>query len=1135
MQIYALCKGHPMPGPVERSKKTSSGTKTSFLAKTIRVMRLTAYLLLVCCLHVSAKVASQTITLNADNIPLNQVFSEIRKQTGYLVFYDLELITAAKPVSVMVKDIPLEAFLTGVLKDRSLVYTIRDKNIIIREKDLLPAAPVDQGETMGVVMASDGTPLPGANVRIKGTANYVGTDVNGKFTIKAKPGEILLVTFIGYVSREIIVPPAGNNIRILMEASVSALDEKIVQAYGITSKRLSTSNIDKVTGKVLNQAPTSNALAALQGRVAGVVITQASGVPGSGFKVEIRGRTQVDKYNSASNEPLFILDGIPLAANNANINLLQSAISAYSSTGLSPINSINMADIESIEILKDADATAIYGSRGANGVVLITTRRGKAGATRFGINYNTGGSRANIPHLLSTKDYVAMRNEAFANDGKAKTISNAYDLLVWDTTRDNHLAKQLIGGTATTSNAQASVSGGSELVQYMASGGYYRETDVYPGKFPNTRGSGQLNINTRSGDRKFNAAFRANYSSAKNTTSSRDLAGSITMAPNYQLYDSAGGLMWNEKGYRMDNPLAYLLSKYTATTESLMTDALLSYMILPGLTIRSSIGYNTVAVNELSLTPKTAQNPLTTDLVGMAAFGNNNFKSWIVEPQAEYATSFGKNRIDILAGATYQSQRNNGYSFTVKGYTSDEFLGSMVGIPANAFISPASISNEYKYQAFFGRVNYNYDDKYILNLSGRRDGSSRFGPNYRFSNFGAVGGAWLLSSEEFMKAIPVVSFAKLRASYGITGNDKIGDYKYLDAYSSYLFYPTYANQTAFTPSALFKPDLHWEKNLKLEVALETGFLKDRILFSTAWYRNRSSDPLVQYPLPNTTGFSTITANLAGVLVQNSGFEFTFTSYNIRKKNFEWNTTFNLTVPKNKLVRFDGLDQTSYASSYIVGRSLNLVYIARYTGVDPNTGLYTVEDLNKNGTFQVSASTAGGDLQPLFDTDPKYYGGLTNTFRYKRITLDFLLQFTRQTGGNWMSYMTSGFNMVPAGGIQNLPYIALDTWKKPGDNAAFQKLITANTGASNALSGWPAAYYSDLRYSDASYLRLKNISLSYELPANWLSKVRINNLRVYGLAQNLLTWTPMKVVDPETIFLNRLPPLRTVTFGLQVGF
>jgi TonB-linked SusC/RagA family outer membrane protein len=589
------------------------------------------------------------------------------------------------------------------------------------------------------------------------------------------------------------------------------------------------------------------------------------------------------------------------------------------------------------------------------------------------------------------------------------------------------------------------------------------------------------------------------------------------------------------RGLKMDNPLAYLLSKYTATTENLMTDALLSYMILPGLTLRTSIGYNTMTVNELALTPKTAQNPLTPDLVGRAAFGNNNFKSWIVEPQAEYATSFGKSRLDILGGATYQSQRNNGYSFTVNGYTSDEFLGSMVGIPANAFINPASVFNEYKYQAFFGRVNYNYDDKYVLNLSGRRDGSSRFGPNYRFSNFGAVGGAWLFSSEDFMKAIPVVSFAKLRASYGITGNDKIGDYKYLDAYSSYLLYPTYANLTAFTPSALFKPDLHWEKNLKLEVALETGFLKDRILFSASWYRNRSSDPLVQYPLPNTTGFSTITANLAGVLVQNSGFEFTFTSYNVRKKDVEWNTNFNLTIPKNKLLRFDGLSQTSYASSYIVGRSLNLVYIAKYAGVDPQTGLYTVEDLNKNGSFQVSASSAGGDLQPLFDTDPKFYGGMTNTFRYKRITLDFLLQFTKQQGSNWMTYMMSGFNTLPAGAMQNLPYIAMNTWKKPGDDVAFQKLVTANTGTTNSLSGWQSAYYSDLRYGDASFIRLKNISLSYELPAAWLKKVRISNLRVYGLAQNLFTWTPMKVVDPETVYLNKLPPLRTITAGIQLGF
>ncbi|WP_177192208.1 SusC/RagA family TonB-linked outer membrane protein [Chitinophaga arvensicola] len=1102
-------------------------------------MRITAYLLLACCLQVSARVSSQTITLTGHHLPLNRVFEEIRKQTGNLVFYDMEAVNAASTVSVTVKDISLDAFLQGILKDKGLTYTIRGNNIIILQQETVPvknntttaAAPA---EASGIVVIADGSPLPGANIRLKGTDIYAAADGNGRFTIKANPGDILLVTFIGFKPQEVKVT---GFMRIVMETSVSPLDEKIVQAYGITSRRRNTGNIYRVEGKEVNKAPVSNVLAALQGLVPGMIITQSSGVPGAAFKVEIRGRTQVDPYNSANNEPLFILDGVPLAAGNANINLLGSAISANSTSGLSPINGINMADIESIEVLKDADATAIYGSRGANGVILITTRRAKAGNTRFNLSYMTGGSRVSrLPDLLNTKDYVAMRNEAFANDNKVKTNANAYDLLLWDTTFYPNLPKQLIGGTASTSNAQASISGGSELVQYMLNGGYYRETDVYPGKFPNSRASGQFTLTTRSPDSKFNATFKGGYTSNKNTSTGSDLSMSLTLPPNYRLYDSVGGLNWNEKGIRSDNPLAYTLTKYTANTDNLTANTMLAYMILPGLNIRANIGYNSIAVNELRITPKTAINPLTpaADILGAAQFGNNRFKSWIVEPQLDYVKSYGHHYINLLAGATYQNQENNGYSFTAKGYTSDEFLGSFTGLPANAFINPNSVNSQYKYQAFFGRANYNFDDKYILNISGRRDGSSRFGPNYRFSNFGAIGGAWLFTSESFMQNFKAMSFGKLRASYGITGNDKIGDYKYLDAYTSYLLYPTYNNETAFTPSALFRPDLHWEKNLKLEIALETGFFKDNFLLGVAWYRNRSSDPLVNYNLPNTTGFDGITANLNGVLVENRGIEITFTGRNIRRKDFDWTTNFNLTLPRNRLLRFDGLDQSSYASRFVLGRSLNLVYIAKYAGVDPNTGLYTVEDYNKNGTFQASASSQGGDLQPVFDTDPKYYGGMTNSFRYKRLQLSFLMQFTKRMGPKWPAYLLSGFTMMPPGSMINLPYEALDTWKKPGDNAPFQKLTTI-VQPSNSLSGIYAAYFSDFTYGDASFLRLKNVSVSYTLPENWLKRIHFNNVRVYALAENLLTFSPMKVTDPETIYINRLPPLRTITAGLEIGF
>lgn len=1099
-------------------------------------MRLTAFFLIVFCLQVSAnKGTAQTITLSGQDLPLVQVFSEIKRQTGYLVFYDMEAVKAVAPISVSAKNLPLKLFLIEALKNSKLAWSIKNGNVIISQldqpaiKEVATPAPV---EVTGIVMGTDGIYLPGAFIKVKGTNNGTASDGSGKFTITANVGETLVITFIGFQSKEVIVP-TSRTLRIVLEKYVSKLDEAVVQAYGTTSKRLNTGNIDKVSGKDLNEAPVSDPLAALAGRVPGLVITQNTGVAGSAFKVQIRGRTQIDQNNGASDEPLFIIDGVPMATGNNKISLLSSAINGSSATvGLSPFYSINMADIESIEVLKDADATAIYGSRGANGVIMITTRRAKAGATRFNLRAETGGSRVKLPDLLSTKDYVAMRKEAFRNDNKAMTTANAYDLLLWDTTRDNNLAKQLIGGTATMTNIQGTLSGGNNLVQFLVGGGYFRETDVYPGTFPNSRASANFNITSRSADQKFTAVVSGNFTSALNTSTSTDLASKLVLPPNFQIYDSLGGLMWNEKGVNSDNPLAYMLSKYTAKTDNLNANVNLSYNILKGLYIRSNIGYNQVKVDELAITPKTSINPNLADLA-RARFGNNNFKSWIVEPQIDYNTYIGKGSLNVLGGATFQSQRNNGYSFGINGYTSDEFLGSLIGIPATAFVNPSSVLNEYKYQAFFGRLTYNYSNKYLVNFSGRRDGSSRFGPDFRFSNFGAVGAAWLFSNEDFMKTFPAISYGKLRGSYGITGNDKIGEYKYIDSYTANAFYPTYKDSAAFTPTSLFKPDLHWEKNLKLEFALELGFLQDRILFTGAWYRNHSSDPLVDYPLPLTTGFTSITANLAGVLLENKGWEFSLNTTNIRSKDFNWTTNFNFSVPKNKLLRFPNLSQTSYASKYIIGQPLNLVFVSKNLGVDPQTGLYVVEDLNKNGTYQVSA--VGGDLQPLFNTDPKFYGGMQNNFSYKGFQLGVFLQFSSQKGRNWLaSLASSGFIPIPVGGLQNVPYIALNRWQKPGDITPYQKFTTNVTTPTNGLTGSTAVSTSDATYSDASYLRLKTLSLSYDLPGSWLKKIKMNSVRVYVHAQNLFTFTRNKDSDPETAFMFKLPPLRTITAGIQVN-
>lgn len=1106
------------------------------ITKILLVMKLIAVLITATILQASATGFAQKLTYSQKNTTIKQVFNEIRKQTGYDIVWPQGKIKSSTRIDAAFKASPLEDVLDACFVGKPVDYTIKDKTIVITEKKPTLLERIREAlsaiNIRGTVFDENGHPKEGVSVKIKGQNRTVYTNKTGEFTYnQVDEKAILVISYLGYKTIEL--PASGNLSKINLQISESKLDEVQVIAYGTTSRRLSTGGLGTVTGDELRNAPVTNPLAALESRVPGMIISQTSGVPGAAFSVQIRGRTKVDKQFGADESPLFIIDGVPMATGNNNMNLLSSAISAFSTSGLSPFSTINTGDIESIDVLKDADATAIYGSRGASGVVIITTKKGKAGATRFNIRATTGASKAPLPDMLTTSEYVAMRKEAFKNDNKVMDNTNAFDLLLWDTTRNENLTKQLIGGTARYTTAEGTVSGGGELVTYSLGGAYNRETDVYPKPMPNTRGTGHVNIDARSANHKLTANFQGTYTSSQNQSTSTDLASKVTLAPNFKLYNDDGSLAWNEGGITtIDNPLAYELQKYTAKTTNLMANMLLGYKITPQLSFRTSIGYNVTRTEELRNTPKASLNPTKTDK-GSSQFGNNNFKSWITEPQLEYNRNIGKGKLNVLAGGTLQSQSNNGYSFTVRDYTSDEFLGTLTGVTSTSFINPNSFNSEYKYAAIFGRATYNYNDTYILNLSGRRDGSSRFGPNYRYSTFGAVGAAWIFTNQSFFEN-SILSFGKLRGSYGTTGNDKIGEYKYRDLYSSNAFGPTYNDSLALSPTSLFKPDLHWEMNKKLEIALELGFLKDRILLSAAYYRNRSNDPLVQYPLPTATGFASVTANLNGVVVQNKGLELTLTSKNISTPSFDWTTNFNVTLPQNKLLVFPDLAQTSYAKDYVIGKSLDLVYIANFLGVDPQTGLYKVADLNNNGKFDVT--NVNGDLAADFDTEPSFYGGIQNDFRYKNFSLSVFMNFNKQYSKNWMLIPGSAPVGVIGSGANpfNVPSIFLSRWQNPGDITNVQKFTTVSQG-NTSLNGQYAAYYSDATYENVLYLRIRTINLSYNLPQKWIKRMSMSGLSIFLQGQNLFTFAPFSDVDPESTYITRLAPLKTIVAGVQLSF
>ena len=976
----------------------------------------------------------------------------------------------------------------------------------------------------GKIINEQMEPIAGATITLKRSTNnqpssvitQLSSDTKGEFTMtNIFLTDTLIITAIGYETAiETLDFNSRGLITIILKRRTALLDEAVIIAYGTTTRRLNTGSVSRVTSEEISRQPVSNPLSALSGRVPGLIVTETSGVPGAALKLQLRGRSSI----AQGTDPLFIIDGVPFAPNNTSLAQLGSVATSDGASGISPFSSLNPADIESIEVLKDADATAIYGSRGANGVVLISTKKGKAGPTKVSLNAGSGFSRTTkAPVMMTTAQYLDMRREAFANDGVVPTAVTAPDLLVWDTTRYTNFGKLLMNGTARFSRAQATLSGGAANTQFLLGTGYQHQSVVFPGNMQDNKGSLHFNISHDAG-KKFGVTLSGSYASEANSLVSANPAGSINLPPNTPpLYDGAGKLNWQAGGVAFTNPMAYLLYGYRAKTENLLGNLQLSYALFKGFNLKTSLGYHSLYFTERSATPRAALDPAIA-ATGSSQFGNRYFKSWIMEPQATYSTGLAKGRLEVLIGASWQQTLDTRDQVMATGYTNDALLGSMAGASTYTIINGYT---QYRYQALFSRLHYSWQQKYILNLSGRRDGSSRFGPRSQFAGFGAAGMAWVFSNEKWIqKDLPFLSYGKLRGSYGISGNDQIGDYQYLDSWKSTQ--QPYNSLPGLTPTALFNAHYRWEVNRKWEGALELGFLKDRLLLSLAFFRNRSGNQLVQYALPSQTGFASIIQNFPA-LVENRGWEFTLNTQNLNGK-LQWSSAINLTLHRNKLLAFPGIETSSYAATYLVGQPLNLIYAYHFTGVDPATGLFSFEDLNKDGMLNSADRTVSGSL------DPQYYGGLANTLSLKGWQLDVFCAFSRQKGRN---YLYSVFGFYPGSSRVNQPVFLVDRWQKPGDVSTIQ-MFTASA-SSPAAKAWTTLGQSDGIYSDASFIRIKNLALSRNLPSAWIKKIRAQNLRLYVQAQNLFTITGYKGADPENQNLFALPPLKTWVVGVEFTF
>lgn len=1101
-----------------------------------RIMRLTALLLIVGLTTVAARTTGQ-VTLKERSTPLAKVLKNIQKQQkDYDLTFDQLLLQAkAKPVTVEVNNLPLEAALEKVFEGQDqLTYVINGKIISVKEKKAIPPAHISMEQQSvapppppptvhGRITNEKGEPVAGVNITIKGGKVVGITDNNGEFTLTNVADNAVLVFSAVTVETLEVRLNGRSELAFTLKTKVSELDEIQIVAYGQTSKRLNTGNTFTLTSKDIEKQPINNPILALQGRVAGVTITPANGIAGGGINVQIRGQNFL---TLGTNDPLYIVDGVPYTSQllpglSAN-NILGSDRAGTNQFG-SPLSFINPDDIETISVLKDADATSIYGTRAANGAVIITTKKGKIGETKTTINIQEGFGK--VPRkidLMNASQYLSMRREAFKNDNITPGYFDFDVNGTWDTTLVHDWQKELIGGTARYSNYNASVSGGNGNMQYLVGSTYHRETTVFSNQFSDQKGSVHFNLSSSSLNKRFKIQLTGNYQYDNNSLPGVDLTNNIYISPIApQLFNSDGSINWanNSDGVSTfsGNPIRPFLTPYSKKTNNIIGNLIIGYDILQSLNFSISTGFTKLNSQETGLYPLSSYaDDYKPFAPREAQFNNQEIQSWLIEPTLRFSEKIFKGKFEAIAGATINQNSSIGTQLTAQGQNSDATLLNLGSATSIAGIT--TVNAKYKYVAAFTRLNYNLYNRYIFNVAARRDGSSRFGSNNRFANFGSVGAAWIFTEEKFFKpAATWLSFGKLRASYGTTGSDQIGDYQYLNLYNIVGGNRIYQGITTLQPNGLANPYLQWQATNKFELATSLGFLQDKIILEVAYFDNRSSNQLGIYPLPQITGYASLTKNLP-IKTQQKGLELSLATTNVKRKDFMWTSAFNITWNSNKLLAYYGLP----SPFYIVGSPFagsTLLYQA--AGINPTTGQY--QFVKADGSLTTSPNGVTDKTQTI-STIPRYYGGLQNTFKWKRLTIDFLFQFSNKTARNNLYNLNLG---IPGNMGVNQPTALLNRWQKPGDVATFQPYTTQfNT------FGIDREGTSDAAYSTASYLRLKNASISWDLPLAMVSKIRAQSIRIYAQGQNLFTITKFQGLDPETGSVNSLPLLRVITFGIH---
>jgi len=1168
--------------------------------KVILAMKITTFLLLVVLVQASAKSYSQ-ITLNERNAPLEKVLKSIKKQTGYDILYDYNDVKNAT-VSIQVSDASLDQSLSICFKDLPISFKIIDKNVVVTKKEeslvdkvldlVAPSVNVNGS------VADENGPLAGVSVSIKGTNRVTTTDDKGRFFFRdVKENDIIIFSYIGYQSQEVIVKNK-TTFNIKLEKNVTGLNDVVVVGYGNTQRKDLTGAVSTVAAKDIENVPFNTVDNALAGKAAGVQVTKSDGTPGGAVRIRIRGSSSL----LGGNDPLYIIDGVPLqvqsnyvnpgyslgspmgdATSGGNSVVSNVGISGLSSSfinGLNSLGGLNPDDIESITILKDASSTAIYGSKAANGVVIITTKRGKNDMKPVitASYYATVSSQYNAPHLLDADQYKSLITEAAQNQVEYNTtsgnpLSDNADLILnhpdsfFGTANTNWIKE--VTRTTVSHNAEVAVQGGSSSSKYFSSISY----NSTPGVVKATdfqRISGKINLENDI-SKKFRFVTNIILGYTDQNIGDNAYAQALGARPDLSPYDASGNFLnFDQQGAQYTaytNPVALLTATNNAKTVSLLGSVSAIYDITKDLQFKSSGSLNMLAYNQRNYTPSyldigSAYGNVANE-GGIGGNSNRRMSDWFLENTLTYTKKFNaQNSLNVLVGQSYETTKASFFSATATGYPNDNVLTGLSSAVTPLYVTGDDPSMPQSYLlSFYARANYSLMDKYLFTFTGRTDGSSKFGPNNKFGYFPSGAVAWRISQENFLKNVKWIDDIKFRGSYGLTGNQNIGDQMYRTLFSPH----SYAGSSALIPSQLGNNDIKWESTREADAGLDISLFDSRLTATVDYYNKQTSGDLLSFPVAPSSSYSSLLTNAVGI--KNTGLEITVGGDIIRTTGFKWSSSVNVTFSKSIVTHLNpNADLTQISSlsgletlpsfyggntALIQGKPLGIITGSYVTGII-KTQAEADAYQKKLGFFASYIPASIGD--PMFRLDestaaygyeapainqtigygaPKYYGGITQGFTYKKFDLEFY--FTYSVGGQllWGDHAAS----TEFQGVANANASILNRYYPGNTNANEPRLILDYYDYSS----------SNLDVFSSSYLKLRTLTLSYDLSSSsWFKRAGMKNTSVFVSATNIFTITKYPGNDPEIsddpysvtggyFDVSNYPTIRTFSIGLKAGF